>query len=97
MSFRLMLFYNDIHVKLVISQDFVAAHLPGVQVFVPVTVSHGVPQDGAAHEVIKEPEQHKTNKRTCASNEVSDHPGHLPSLIRVFVVRLKKHWVLGYP
>ena len=26
----------------------------------------------------------------------TDQPGHLPSLIRVFAVRLKKVWVLGY-
>ena len=27
----------------------------------------------------------------------SDQPGHLPSLIRVFAVHMKKAWVLGYP
>ena len=27
----------------------------------------------------------------------SDQPGHLPSLIRVFAVRMKKAWVLNYP
>ena len=27
----------------------------------------------------------------------SDHPGYPPSLIGVFVVRMKKHWVLSYP
>ena len=26
-----------------------------------------------------------------------DQPGHLPSLIRVFAVRMKKAWVLSYP
>ena len=26
-----------------------------------------------------------------------DQPGHLPSLIRVFTVRMKKAWVLRYP
>ena len=39
----------------------------------------------------------KTNKMTCMSSEDSDLPGHLLSLIRVFAVRMKKHWVLGYP
>ena len=29
--------------------------------------------------------------------EDSDQPGHPPSLIRVFAVRLKKAWVLSYP
>ena len=27
----------------------------------------------------------------------TDQPGHPPSLIRVFTVRMKKHWVLSYP
>ena len=33
----------------------------------------------------------------CAPSEDSDQPGHPPSLIRVFAVRLKKAWVLRYP
>ena len=33
----------------------------------------------------------------CAPSENSDQPGHPPSLIRVFVVRMKKAWVLSYP
>ena len=33
----------------------------------------------------------------CASNEVSDQPGHPPGLVRVFVVCLKKPWALSYP
>ena len=32
-----------------------------------------------------------------APSEDSDQPGHLPNLIRVFAVRMKKAWVLGYP
>ena len=39
----------------------------------------------------------KTNKMNCAPSEDSDQPGHLPSLIRVFAVRMKKLWVLSYP
>ena len=39
----------------------------------------------------------KTNKTTCTPSEDSDQPGHPPSLIRVFAVRIKKHWVLSYP
>ena len=39
----------------------------------------------------------KTNKMTCAPSEDSDQPGHPPSLIRVFAVRMKKAWVLSYP
>ena len=33
----------------------------------------------------------------CAHSEDSDQPGHPPSLIRVFAVRIKKDWVLSYP
>ena len=33
----------------------------------------------------------------CASSEDSDQPGHPPSLIRAFAVRMKKAWVLSYP
>ena len=44
-----------------------------------------------------EPSQDKTNKMICAPSEYSDQPGHPPSLIRVFAVRMKKHWVLSYP
>ena len=44
-----------------------------------------------------EPPHDKTNKMTCAPSEHSDQPGHLPSLIRVFAVRMKKACVLSYP
>ena len=33
---------------------------------------------------------------TCAPSEDSDQPGHPPSLIRVFAVRMKKHLTLNY-
>ena len=33
----------------------------------------------------------------CAPSKDSDQPGHLPSLIRVFAVHMKKAWVLSYP
>ena len=39
----------------------------------------------------------RTNKMACAPSEDSDQPGHPPSLIRVFTVRMKKPWVLSYP
>ena len=32
-----------------------------------------------------------------APSEDSEQPGHPPSLIRVFAVRIKKAWVLSYP
>ena len=44
-----------------------------------------------------EPLHDKTNKMTCASSKDSDQPGHPPSLIRVFAVRMKKGWILSYP
>ena len=44
-----------------------------------------------------EPPHDKTNKMACAPSEDSDQPGHLPSLIRVFAVRMTKAWTLSYP
>ena len=43
-----------------------------------------------------EPPQDKTNRMACAPREDSDQPGHPPSQIRVFAVRMKKAWVLSY-
>ena len=37
--------------------------------------------------------QRKTNKTVCALSKDSDQPGHSPSLIRVFAVRMQKAWV----
>ena len=39
----------------------------------------------------------QNQKMTLVSSEDSDQPGHPPRLIRVFAVRMKKHWVLSYP
>ena len=44
-----------------------------------------------------ESEHDEINKMTRAPSEDSDQPGHPPSLIRVFAVRMKKNWVLSYP
>ena len=46
---------------------------------------------------IYEPPLDKTNNMACAPSEDSDQPGHSPSLIRFFTVRMKKAWVLRYP
>ena len=46
---------------------------------------------------LPEPPHYKTNKVACVPSEDSDQPGHLPSLIRVFAVRMKKSQVLSYP
>ena len=51
---------------------------------------------GASLETI-EPARDKTNKMTCAPGDDSYQPGHPPSLIRVFAVRMKKPWVLSCP
>ena len=39
----------------------------------------------------------QNQRNDCAPSEDSDQPGHPPSLIRVFAVRMKKAWVLCYP
>ena len=44
-----------------------------------------------------EPSRDKTKKVACAPSENSDQPGHPPSVIRVFAVRMNKAWVLSYP
>ena len=43
-----------------------------------------------------EPQHDKTKQMTCAPSKDSDHPGHLPSLIRDVAACLKKVWVLSY-
>ena len=45
--------------------------------------------------LIIEPPHDKINKVACAPSEDSDQPGHPPSPIRVFAVRMKKAWVLS--
>ena len=39
----------------------------------------------------------QNQQNDCAPSKESDQPGHPPSLIRIFAVRLKKSWVLSYP
>ena len=39
----------------------------------------------------------QNQQRECAPSEDSEQPGHPPSLIRVFAVRMKKAWILSYP
>ena len=46
---------------------------------------------------IHEPPHDKANKMAIAPSEDSDQPVHPPSLIRVFAVRMNKHWILSYP
>ena len=45
---------------------------------------------------INEPVHDKTYKMAYASSEDSDQPVHPHSLIRVFVVSMKKAWILSY-
>ena len=44
-----------------------------------------------------EPPHDITYKMICAPSEDSAQPGHPPSLIRIFAVRMKKAWALSYP
>ena len=39
----------------------------------------------------------QNQQNECVPIEDSHQPGHPLSLIRVFAVRMKKHWVLSYP
>ena len=39
----------------------------------------------------------QNQQNDCAPSKDSDQPGHPPSLIRVFAVRMKKAWILSYP
>ena len=39
----------------------------------------------------------QNQQNACAPSEDSDQPGHPPSLIWVFAMRMKKAWVLSYP
>ena len=39
----------------------------------------------------------QNQQNDCVPSEDSDQPKHLPSLISVFAVRMKKAWVLSYP
>ena len=39
----------------------------------------------------------QNQQNECAPSEDWDQPGHPPSLIRIFAVRMKKAWVLSYP
>ena len=39
----------------------------------------------------------QNQQNECAPSEDSDQPGHPPSLISVFAVRMKKAWILSYP
>ena len=41
--------------------------------------------------------KNNNNKMACAPIEDSDQPGHPPSLIRVFAVRMKNAEVFSYP
>ena len=46
--------------------------------------------------IIRAPNE-KTNKKIYPPSHDSGQPGHAPSLIRVFAISMKKHWVLSYP
>ena len=54
------------------------------------------PSRALLKQTLNKPAHDKTNTMTCAPNEDSDQPGHPPSLIEVFAVRMKKAWFLSY-
>ena len=47
------------------------------------------------HKRSNEPHREITNEMICAHSKDSDQPGHPPSLIRVFTVRLKIDRILA--
>ena len=53
--------------------------------------------DKTVYSLLHEPHRDKTNKMARAPSKTSDQPGHPPSLIRVFAIRLKKARILSYP
>ena len=57
-----------------------------------------MPQLGRTHQIIVHAERgHLSHLMTKPTKcEDSDQPGHLPSLISIFAVRMKKAWVLNY-
>ena len=71
----------------------------GTTSFIGLGCSSPLSVQSASHQTFKtfEPLHDKTNKLAYVPSEDSDQPGHLPSLIRVFTVRMKKAWVLSYP
>ena len=71
--------------------------LPPSYSFSRLVVQRVGKSDGKLTRKAFEPPHDKTNKVACAPSEDSDQPGHPPSLIRVFAVRMKKAWVLSYP
>ena len=47
--------------------------------------------------IIKTAATWQNQQSDCAPREDSDQPGHPPSLIRVFAVRMRRAWVFSYP
>ena len=52
-------------------------------------------RSGVRHSTTEPPRSSQQSE--YAPSEDSDQPGHPPSLIRVFAVRMMKPWVLSYP
>ena len=73
--------------------------LPNIEVFLQIFLSvlFNIFLGSLADMVINEPPHDKTKKMACVPSEDSDQPWHLPNLIRVFAVGMKKAWVLSYP
>ena len=75
---------------------FSITHIFGYSLEAFLMRNHNICFHGKRRETF-EPAHDKTYKMACAPSKDSDQPGHLPSLIRLFAVHMKKAWVLSYP
>ena len=68
-----------------------------IQIIACLMVNRSLSSPTSCKRPIKWAATWQNQQNGCASSEDSDQPGHPPSLIRVFAVRMKKHWALSYP
>ena len=79
---------------------------PHILSFFPTRLMNSVPEHSC--KIFYKPKNFKNNQdrwaatwqnlqSDCVPSKDSDQPGHPPSLIRVFAVRMKKPWFLSYP
>ena len=62
----------------------------------PLELTETVAVTGSWHTKVIWAMTWQNQQSDCAPSEDSDQPGHPPSLIRVFAVRMKEAWVLSY-
>ena len=87
-----------IHIKVLLLSQSLAEKLSGViSLWLPLTACLTIFSWWTLKVlIIFEPAHDKTYKMAWVPIEDSDQPGHLPSLIWVFAVHMKKAWVLSY-